>query len=156
MPIDVLVDTEKWKAGRYQIIFWVLMVLGLLAGLIFLGRSLTPEGNKVLTWPEWQICLAQKAYQKELGMLQKDVEVLVEIVNQPPDPVRAQIVCDKISEQLIEGQPALAMSRTALAQAAVSVEQWSVGAISRGEALTALQAAIYSIDSARAGEAESN
>lgn len=151
MPFDVLVDTEKWKAGRYQIILWILMVLGLLVGLVFLGKSLTPEGYKVLTWPEWQICLAHQVYEKELRTLQNDVDILVELVNQAPDPVRAQIVCDKISGQVNEGQPALSISRQAIALAAGSVEQWSVGTISKDEALTALQAAINSVDSAGRG-----
>jgi hypothetical protein len=145
MPIDVYVDTEKWKAGRYPILLWILLVLGLLAGLIFLGKSLTPEGNKILSWPEWQILLAHRAYEKELAQFQQDIGILADLVNQPPDPVRAQVVCDKISAQTQDGQPALAVPREALSNASNAIEQWAVGAATQDDALTALQAAIQAI-----------
>jgi hypothetical protein len=150
MPIDILLDAEKWKAGRYALIFWVLLVLGLLAGLVFLGRSLTPAGDRVLSWSEWKILLAHRAYAKELAQLQQDVQVLSGLVSQSPDPVRAQVVCDRILAQAQAGEPALAVSREALSSASSAVEQWAIGAATHDEALTALQAAIQAIQAASA------
>jgi hypothetical protein len=136
---------EKWKAGRYQVVLWTVLVLGLLAGLIFLGKALTPEGGKVLTWPEWQILLADRAYEKELSLLRQDAEILAGLVNQSPDPVRAQVICTKISAQTLEGETALAIPRDAISTAADAVQQWAVGAITRDEALSSLDTAIQSI-----------
>jgi hypothetical protein len=145
VPIDVYVDTDQIRARQYLLILWIVLVLGLLSGMIFLGKSVTPQGGKVLTWSEWQILLAHRSYEKELVQLQQDAEILAELVKQSPDPVRAQFICDRITTHTLDGQAALTVQRSALAEAADAVQQWAVGATIRDEALLSLDAAIQSL-----------
>ena len=145
MPIDVYINTDEWKARRYPLILLVLLIAATLVGLVYLGRALTPEGGKVLTWSEWQVLLARRAYDRELAELEKDVAELVELVNRPADPVRAQIVCGRISAHTDEGEVSLVQVRAQIAAAAETVQQWAVGALSRDDALIAVDAAVQAL-----------
>jgi hypothetical protein len=145
VPIEVLINTEEWKAKRLPILLLVLISLGLLAGLVFLGKAYTPGSDRVLTWGEWQLLLARRAYSLELGGLQKDMDVLVQLAAQPPDPVKAQIACEQISSRTNTGLASLALQRDAVGAAAQSVQQWAMGSLSKDEVLVSLNAAVQSL-----------
>ncbi len=125
----------------------VLIALLALAGLALLGRSYT-FGERVLSWTDWRVQQAGHAYRAELGGLQQDAEILIELLNgRVPDPVRAQIVADQIVTRHGDplryatragGQPALARHRDLLMRAAAAVEDWAVGATPREAAQQAV------------------
>ncbi|MRR32018.1 hypothetical protein EG834_17190 [bacterium] len=146
MPIDITVNVDELKARRYPLILLSVLILCVLAGFVFLGRSLTPAGEKLLTWSEWQIFQARRAYNNELQGLRRDVEELAALVNEPADPVRAQIVCKRIISHTLDGQASLAYCRESVADAAAAVEQWAVGVESLDHALTALEFAVQVLE----------
>src|SRR5512135_1254526 len=92
----------------------------LLAGLAGLGYTYAPEGAKVLS------------------QLQAAAESLSRLLNDLPDPVRAQITASSIQRLTSQGQPALQYQRESLAVAAQAVSDWAVGAGDRETALKAL------------------
>lgn len=145
MPIEVLINTEEWKAKRLPILLLVLISLGVLVGLVFLGKAYTPQNDRVLTWGEWQLLLARRAYSLELGELQKDVDVLAQLAAQPPDPVKAQIACEQVSSRTSTGLASLALQRDLVGAAALAVEQWAMGSLSKDEALVSLNNAVQNL-----------
>ncbi len=145
MPIDVYINTDEWKARRYPLILLMLLIAATLVGFVLLGRALTPEGGKVLTWSEWQVLLARRAYDREITRLEKDAAELVDLVNRPADPVLAQIVCSRISAHTVDGEVSLTQVRAKIAAAAGTVQQWAVGALSRDDALVAVDTTVQAL-----------
>ncbi len=145
MPIDVYINTDEWKARRYPLILLMILIIAALVGLVFLGKALTPDGAKVLTWSEWQVLLARRAYDRELARLMKNAAELVDLVNNPVDPVRAQIVCSRISAHTVDGEMSLIQVRAQIAAAAGTVQQWAVGALPRDDALVAVDIAVQAL-----------
>ena len=48
--------------------YWLLpIMLLLLVGLGALGSAVTPAGDKLLTWSEWQVLQRRQAYHQELA-----------------------------------------------------------------------------------------
>jgi hypothetical protein len=119
-----------------------LAALVALALLIWIGSVFTPEGEKTLTWTEWQVVKAQRAYQQELDGLQMEASNLADLLNASPDPVRAQIVAERIQRLAADGQPSLHYQREKLALAAQAVSSWAVGAGDRETAAQSLEEAI--------------
>jgi hypothetical protein len=117
----------------------------ILAGLGWLGYAHTPAGDKLLTWTEWQVLKARRAYLKELGELQGAADTLADLLNTPPDPVRAQLAAESIQRQASEGQPALQYQREKLTLAAQAVSDWAVGAADYETARQALNDAIQAL-----------
>ncbi len=127
---------------------WPLIALAailLLAGLGWLGYVYTPAGDMLLTWTEWQVLKARSAYLGELGELQAAADTLANLVNAPPDPVRAQLAAESIQRLASEGQPALQYQREKLALAAQAVSDWAAGAVDRETARQALDDAIQAL-----------
>jgi hypothetical protein len=127
---------------------WPLLALAatlLLAGLGWLGYAYTPAGDKPLSWSEWQVLKARRAYLGELGELQAAADTLAGLLNAQPDPVRAQLAAESIQRLASEGQPALAYQREKLALAAQAVSGWAVGAVERETAHQALDEAIQAL-----------
>lgn len=116
-----------------------LVVIGLIAVLTIgaLGRAVTPEGDKVLTWGEWKILKAQKVYVEEIQQLRKMSDELAGLLNNRPDPVRVQMQVDRLEKELADGQASLSEQRTALFDAAEAVRAWSLGQVSRETAVSA-------------------
>jgi hypothetical protein len=123
----------------------------LLLGLGWLGHASLPSGDQFLTRSEWQFLKADLAYRKELSHLQGTLEILANLLNERPDPVRAQLVAESIQRQASQGQPALAYQREKLVLAAQAVSDWAVGAIEHEAARQALQEAIQSLYPEQAG-----
>ncbi len=127
---------------------WFLIALAailLLAGLGWLGYTFTPGEDQLLTWSEWQVTKAQRAYQDELGQLQEAVDSLAALLETRPDPVRAQLVAERIQRLTSEGQPALQYPREKLALAAQAVSDWAVGASEYEVARLAVEEAIQAL-----------
>ncbi len=106
-----------------------------------------PAGDKPLTWSEWRVVKAQHAYQKELAELRTAAGTLTSLMNDLPDPVRAQLAAETIQRLTETGLPALAYQRGKLALAAQAASDWAVGAIDRKTALQALDQALQVLSS---------
>ena len=126
----------------YRYHFIALAILLILVVFGWLGSAYTPAGEKPLTWSEWQVMKARRAYLKELAELQVAAESLTILLNNRPDPVRAQLVAENIQRLTGKGLPALVYQRGKLAFAAQAVSDWAVGAIDHQTALKALDQAI--------------
>ncbi len=117
----------------------ILVAFGILGILVIgmLGHAVTPEGGKVLSWGEWQILKAQSAYIEELQQLRQVSDELARMLNNRPDPVRVQMQVDRLEKTLAEGQSSLSDQRGVLFNAAEAVRSWSLGQISREQAVDA-------------------
>lgn len=111
-----------------------------------LGWMVTPEGDKVLTWEEWQIYRSRQAYQREMKELQKACDEMTELVNKPLDPLRALTVADRLTRTLEkQTQAALEPQRTAALEAVSALRRWAQGE-SREAAVSALENAIRKVE----------
>jgi len=127
----------------------VLLITVMVAvGLGALGRLVTPAGDKLLTWSECQVLQARHAYRQELSRLRQDVEALAGLLDQSPDPVRAQLVAEQALAHSQVGQETLAPQRQAVALAAEALRNWAVGAEDRQIAVAALLQAILTLEEA--------
>ena len=147
--MEIEIDLKELKPSN------LVLILGLL-GLIVLGvvgYTVTPQGNRLLTWEDWQVRKAQVTYRREVGVLQTAVERLAQMVNrETPDPLRAQIVAERVLRDL-DGVTLemLTPTRQAVADAALAVQMWAVG----GEWTTAREAVERAAQAvAEAGERE--
>jgi hypothetical protein len=129
--------------------YWLLpLTLLVLAGLGALGRIVTPPGEKLLTWSEWQVLQARQAYRRELIVLHQDVETLADLLSAGPDPVRAQLAVEQVLVHTQQGQEMLVTQREAVTLAATALRDWAIGADDRQTAVTALDQAIQSLEQA--------
>jgi len=135
--------SKKWNLAA-----WLPALLLVLFGLGTLGYFTTPAGDKVLTWTEWQVLQARRAYQSELKVLRMDAEILAVLLQDSPDVVRAQLAANQVAQDTSAGQEALADERQALYVAALLVRDWAAGTVDRPEAEAALSAAIQALDEA--------
>jgi hypothetical protein len=137
--------------------WWVVGVVAvlLLLGIGALGKSVTPyyRGEAViLSLSEYQVMRAQRAYQNELAHIQQELDALVDLINQRPDAVLAQMAAERIEAAFVEGEAALYLQRELLIEAALAVRDWSVGLTERDTAYQHLQAALESVRTLRAGD----
>lgn len=135
--------SKKWNLAA-----WLPALLLILAGLGTLGYFTTPAGDQVLTWNEWRVLQARRAYAAELTLMRQDSETLAALLEGSPDVVRAQLVVEQVARDTADGQEALASEREALYQAALLVRDWAAGAVDRVEAETALLQTIQLLDEA--------
>lgn len=135
----------EFDLTRYRWPLIALAVLTLLAGLGWIGYAYTPENDGVLTWAEWQVFKARRAYRQELGALQAAGDTLAALLDARPDPVRAQLEAARIQRLAAQGQPSLAYPREKLSVAAQSVSDWATGAIERETARAALDEALHAL-----------
>jgi hypothetical protein len=129
--------SRKWNLGA-----WLPALLVFLIGLATLGYYTTPAGEKVLTWDEWQVLQARRAYQSELRVLRQDTEILAGLLENTPDVVRAQLAIEQVTRDTASGQEALIDERQVLYEAALAVRDWAAGAVDRPEAEAILNTAI--------------
>ncbi|MEW6505240.1 MAG: hypothetical protein AB1457_14860 [Chloroflexota bacterium] len=93
-----------------------------------LGWMFTPEGGKVLTYSEWQIRKAERAYHQELQKLQTTCEEMAALLEKPLDPLRVQVAADRILNDLAKGgQAVLQPQRDAVGVAATALRNWAMG-----------------------------
>lgn len=127
----------------------VLLLIPVLLGLGWLGAGYTAADKAgypvVLSWSEWQIVQARQVYATEQEALRREVESLADMLNQEPDPVRAQITAERIVRAYSKGQAALTYQRELLINAAGAVQDWSVRALPLNQAQAAMQLAINAL-----------
>lgn len=123
------------------------VALVVMLALMFLGRAFTPEGNRLLTWQEWQVRKLRQAYQAERLILLEDVNRLADLLAGNPDPARAQVAVQGIRRHLAEGRvEALAHARRKVADAAQAVLDWASGVGGYNAAAEAVQGALEALD----------
>lgn len=119
----------------YVTVFLALIALGAL------GWGLTPQHDAepgFLTWTEWQVLKSTRAYRAELTRLEQETDALAEMLTQTPDPVRAQLTVTRLTRALATGEPVLAEARSTVLGAALTVQDWAIGANSWEAAQTAV------------------
>ncbi|MDT8896642.1 hypothetical protein QYE77_00055 [Thermanaerothrix sp. 4228-RoL] len=139
------IDVSEIKKGN---LILVGIGLALLLGLMFLGRAFTPEGNRLLTWQEWQVRKLRQAYRAERLRLLEDTNRLAELLESGvPDPARAQVVVQGVRHDLAEGKvETLADERQRVADAAQAVLDWASGIGDYNAAVEAVQKALEVLD----------
>ncbi|NUM44038.1 MAG: hypothetical protein HUU38_04970 [Anaerolineales bacterium] len=146
------VEVEFSRAHRFVWVSFALLSIFLLGGL---GYHFTPiiEGEaQVLTWAEWQVTQAVRQYTAELQRLQRDADRLAELLNRPPDPVRAQLEAENLTQELADGEPALQHPRELLLEAALTIQDWAVGVAERKVAVNALKQVVTALENAQPEE----
>ncbi|MDT8898270.1 hypothetical protein QYE77_08320 [Thermanaerothrix sp. 4228-RoL] len=138
------IDVSEIKKGN---LILVGIGLALLLGLMFLGRAFTPEGNRLLTWQEWQVRKLRQAYRAERLALLEDTNRLAELLESGvPDPARAQVVVQGVRRDLAEGKvETLADERQRVADAAQAVLDWASGIGDYNAAVEAVQRALEAL-----------
>jgi hypothetical protein len=143
----VEIELSLGKTNYLREIIIAILVLSL-AGLGWLGSVVTrtgPDGSaQVLTWSDYQLGKAEKAYQVERQTLREDADTLTAMLSQKdmPGPVAVQVTANRILEHASSGVAELADARTALGNAAIAVCDWSVGTVDKNTATQAMQSAI--------------
>jgi hypothetical protein len=93
-----------------------------------LGWVFTPEGGKILTYTEWQIRKAERAYQQEVRYLQGACDEMVALLEKPLDPLRVQVAADRIAAETVKGNTVvLQPQRDAVLAAANALRNWAMG-----------------------------
>jgi hypothetical protein len=135
-------------------VYYALAALLVLLGTLgWLGKGVTPQGRGLLTWDEWQILRQRQAYAQQLAFLEKQTETLAVLLNARADPVRVQVVTERMRLELESGGlPALQPQRDAAAAAVASVRAWSLGQEDRDSAVKVLETATQALREAAAHE----
>ncbi len=147
--MEIELNLNRWRQQIWESaggLVLVLLVALFLIGL--LGKAFTPASKTVLSWSEWQIVKIEKAYDQQLSIYQQFAESLSQLINETPDPVRAQVVSDQILQNTASGLRALERPRLGLQVAAQAVRQWAIGAGSLDSAQASLNTAIQLIQAA--------
>jgi hypothetical protein len=122
MEIDF--SAVKFHKNIPLLITLAAMALLILGGV---GWFVLPDG-KVLTWSEWQVFQQHQQYIREVGLLTRNADALVGLTQGPPDPVRAQLLSEKVSRDLDDVTLAALAGPKAELLAAVDIAvQWSLG-----------------------------
>ena len=133
---------------RWWVVFLPIVVV-LIVSLILVGRSVTPAGDAVLTTAEWEHRKAERIHQVELAALRDASEELVEILNRPPDAVRANLTASRLAQIFGDGVASLEIQRESLLVAAERVRAWGMAAGTREDAEDALLRAIEFLEAAQ-------
>ncbi|GIV67094.1 MAG: hypothetical protein KatS3mg047_1487 [Bellilinea sp.] len=120
--MEIEIDAREFSVVAAIVAVIALILLGVL------GWLFTPEGGKVLTYAEWQIHKAERAYRQELRDLQKTCEEMAALLDRPLDPLRVQVAADRILNEMAKGgQAVLQPQREAVAAAAQALRNWAMG-----------------------------
>ena len=129
-----------------------LILLGILAVVVFgfAGYAVTPKSSHgsaiLLTWDEWHLAKARFAYTNEKYSMQKDVQLLRSVLDGEADPVRTQILADRMLKNYQDGLITLSIERDILNRAIQAVRDWSIGTMTYEEADQAVQAGEAALD----------
>ena len=130
----------------YEMAAAILVVV--LLGLGCLGWAVTRTGAdgtaQVLTWSDYQLGKAEKAYIAERQTLRDDTNTLTALLSQNklPSPVAVQVAANRILDHASSGVAELADARAALGEAALTVRDWAVGTADKNTAIQAVQTAV--------------
>jgi hypothetical protein len=137
--LDFREDQATWIVGIFLIIALTLFGLGKI------GKPLTPYvggAARVMGWSDWTLHKAEKIYKTEIAILRRDVELLAQVLEAKSNPVQVSLLVKQIGRDVVEGTPALASARLAVAQATLDVGDWSIGILEREKAIQSLEIAI--------------
>ena len=141
-------ELELDFSKKWNLTAWLPALLLMLLGLGMLGYFSTPPGDKLLTWTEWRVLQARRAYGAELHLLRQHAEALSALLHDSPDVVRAQLAVEQAARDTADGQEALAAEREAVYQATLAVRDWAAGAADQPLAEAALEQAVQLLDEA--------
>jgi hypothetical protein len=145
------VDFSELNSGEQKLPQGVLIGIGVIVVLILLGllgRFILSDG-KVLTWSEWTIYKQHSEYRRDVRVLTRNADYLAEIVTDVPDPVRAQLALEKVDRDMEDiSLVSLNAQKEALIGAAQGIVQWSLGQITRDDAVRVLNTANESVQAA--------
>uniref|UniRef100_A0A7C4L212 Uncharacterized protein n=1 Tax=Bellilinea caldifistulae TaxID=360411 RepID=A0A7C4L212_9CHLR len=120
--MEIEIDAREFSVVAAIVAVIALILLGVL------GWLFTPEGGKILTYSEWQIHKAERAYRQELRELQKTCEEMAALLDRPLDPLRVQVAADRILNEMAKGgQAVLQPQREAVVFAAQALRNWAMG-----------------------------
>ncbi len=129
------------KGEYFYLVLAVCFFLGVI-GLGWLGSTVTPVGNDgratVLSWTDFQVAQAQKAYSAERDNLRQAVDDLADLVSKGASPVEVQIHVSRIEKLTVDGLPELADARAAISQASADVRDYSLGKISESAVIESI------------------
>ena len=137
--LDFREDQATWMVGIFLTVALVLFGLGKI------GKPLTPYVSstaRVMGWSDWTLHKAEKIYNTEIAMLRRDVELLAQVLEAKSNPVQVSLLVKQIGRDVVEGTPALASARAAVAQATLDVGDWSIGILEREKVIQSLEIAI--------------
>ena len=137
--LDFRENKTAWYIGAFLVITLFLFGLG------EIGKPLTPyvgSTARVMGWSDWTLHKAEKIYNTEIAILRRDVELLAQVLEAKSNPVQISLLVKQIGRDVVEGTPALASARLAVAQATLDVGDWSIGILEREKAIQSLEIAI--------------
>ena len=124
----------------------IVAVILVLFGLAAIGARVTPfsaDGSpKLMSWQDWRLLQAERAYRAELAVLQDDAVQLATMLETRPSPVAAQILAEHIAKHTKSGDAALLTARETLLIAALNVRDWAAGTLDRDVAVISVEDAI--------------
>jgi hypothetical protein len=142
MEIEVDLRGERLTIWRTTAIAMLILVL---IGLGAIGARVTPvtadNSPKLLSWQDWRLLQAERAYHAELSVLQEDAVQLANMLEERPSPVAAQILAERIAKHAETGDASLAAARETLLAAALNVRDWSAGTLDRDTAVQSVEGA---------------
>jgi hypothetical protein len=109
--------------------WWILAgaILLALVGLGVLGNFYTPELARVIWWTDWTEWKVERQHRKELAQMQKDLGELADILQDRPDPVRAELAAARMEQRHASGLGLLEGQRKVAIAAAQAVRDWAAG-----------------------------
>jgi len=143
----VEIELSLGKTSYLREVAIAILVLSL-ASLGWLGSIVTRIGTdgsaQLLTWSDYQLGKAEKAYQAERQTLREDADRLTALLSQEhvPSPVAVQVAANRILEHTASGVAELADARAALGNAALDVRDWSAGTVDKNTAIQSMQSVI--------------
>lgn len=130
------------ERSLWQGITIVAVILALI-GLAAIGARVTPfsvDGSpKLMSWQDWRLLQAERAYRAELAVLQDDAVQLATMLETRPSPVAAQILAERIAKHTKSGDAALVTARETLLIAALNVRDWAAGTLDRDVAVISVE-----------------
>jgi len=114
-----------------------------LVGLAVIGARVTPlntDGSpKLISWQDWRLLQAERAYHEEIIVLQDDAVQLATMLETRPSPVAAQILAERIAKHTKSGDASLVTERETLLIAALNVRDWAAGTLDRDVAVQSVE-----------------
>ncbi len=139
MELELDFNSER---SLWQGIAIVAVILTLI-GLATIGARVTPlnaDGSpKLISWQDWRLLQAERAYHAELTILQDDAMQLATLLEARPSPVAAQILAEHIAKHTKSGDASLATARETLLSAALNVRDWAAGTLDRDVAVQSVE-----------------
>jgi hypothetical protein len=140
MELELDFNSERSMWQGLAIVAVILALIGLAA----IGAHVTPlntDGSpKLISWQDWRLLQAERAYHAELVVLQDDTLQLAALLEARPSPVAAQILAERIAKHTKSGDAALVTARETLLSAALNVRDWAAGTLDRDTAVQSVQA----------------